>query len=142
MIPGTCSAGVFVPMKNEKWLFFVCFYLILVYLPGLGVSEIQTEYVCTYARAFVLSWSHLDEIGEKRQFFVGQVPRTSHVTTRPKNLVRDASVPRCRGLWQQAPPPVCSCCRRCRADTRICSWTKLHSFSCLFCFVLFFGWFF
>ena len=45
--------------------------------------------------------------------------------------VRDASVPRCRGLSQQAPPPVCSRCRRHR--TRICSWTTLYSFFlCIF----------
>ena len=31
-------------------------------------------------------------------FCVEQVPWTSHVATRPKNHVRDASVPRCRGL--------------------------------------------
>ena len=34
---------------------------------------------------------------------------------------------------QPDPPPVCSCCRRCRADTRICSWTTLYSLS-IFCF--------
>ena len=41
-------------------------------------------------------------------FCVGQVPRTSHVATRPKKHVSDACVPRCRGLLQQPPPPVCS----------------------------------
>ena len=39
---------------------------------------------------------------------VGQVPQTSHAVTRPKKHVSDASVTRCRGLLQQAPPPVCS----------------------------------
>ena len=42
------------------------------------------------------------------KFCVGQVPRTSHVATRPKKHVSDASVPRCHGLLQQAPPQVCS----------------------------------
>ena len=36
------------------------------------------------------------------------MPRTSHVATRPKKHVSDASVPRCHGLLQQAPPRVCS----------------------------------
>ena len=70
-------------------------------------------------------------------FCRGQVPRTSHVATRPKKHVRDASVPGCRGLLQQAPPQVCSCCRRCRADTRICSWTTC-TVVFFFCFFLFF----
>ena len=76
-------------------------------------------------------------------FCVGQVSRTSHDATRPKKHVRDASVPRCRGLLQQAPPSVCSCCRRHRADSRICSCTTLYSIFFSFCFfVIFHGWFF
>ena len=57
----------------------------------------------------------------------------------------DASVPRCHGLSEQAPPPVCSLLvvedvldviRTRYLDTRTCSWTTLHGF------ILFFGWFF
>ena len=85
-------------------------------------------------------WMRLKNSGS---FCVGQVPRTSNVTTRPKNHARDASVPRCRGLLQQAPTPVCSCCRMCRADTRSCSWTTLYSSFVLFffppCFLFFFS---
>ena len=33
---------------------------------------------------FVLSWSHLDEVENSGRFYVGQVPGTSHVATRPK----------------------------------------------------------
>ena len=47
----------------------------------------------------------LDNSGK---FCVGQMPRTSHVATRPKKHVSDASVPRCHGLLPQAPPQVCS----------------------------------
>ena len=84
------------------------------------------------------SWSHLDEIEEMRlnnsgNFRVGQVPRTSHVMTRPKKHVSDASVPRCHGLLQQAPPPVCSWLvvegilhvYTRYLDTRTWSWTTL-----------------
>ena len=65
--------------------------------------------------------------------------------TRPKKHVSDASVPRCHGLSEQAPPPVCSLLvvedvldviRTRYLDTRTCSWTTLHGF------ILFFGWFF
>ena len=85
------------------------------------------------------SWSHLDEIEEMRlnnsgNFRVGQVPRTSHVMTRPKKHVSDASVPRCHGLLQQAPPPVCSWLvvegilhvYTRYLDARTCSWTTLY----------------
>ena len=65
------------------------------------------------------------------------MPRTSHVATRPKKHVSDASVPRCRGLLQQALPPVClwlvvegvlGVIRTRYLDTRTCSWTMLYSF--------------
>ena len=78
-------------------------------------------------------------------YCVGQVPRMSHIATRPKKHVSDASVPRCYGLLQQAPPPVCSwlvvegvldVIRTRYLDAHTCSWTTLYSF------FLFFGWFF
>ena len=116
--------------EKTKSCFLSDFYFIIVYLSGPGVSEIRT-YDILFFRGSI--WMRLKNSGS---FCVGQVPRTSHVATRPKNRVRDASVPRCRGLLQQAPPPVCSCCRRCRADTRICSWTTLYSF--FPCVLLFF----
>ena len=68
-------------------------------------------------------------------FCVGQVPRTSHVAIRLKKHISDASVPRCHGLLQQAPPQVCSwlvlegvlhvVCTR-YLDTRTCFWTTLY----------------
>ena len=77
---------------------------------------------------------------------VGQAPRTSHAATSPKKHVSDASVPRCHGCLQQAPPQVCSwlvvegilhVIRTRYLDTRTCSWTTLYVF-----FPFFFGWFF
>ena len=75
----------------------------------------------------------------------GQVPRTSHAATSPKRHVSDASVPRCHGRLQQAPPQVCSwlvvesilhVIRTRYLDTRTCSWTTLYASP------PFFGWFF
>ena len=67
-------------------------------------------------------------------FCVGQVPRTSHVATRPKKHVSDASVPRCHGLFSAGPASSLFVvgCRRCPScDTYqvpVCSWTTLYSF--------------
>ena len=61
---------------NEKNIFFLFFELMLVrYLPGLGISEIR------YSFFRGLIWIRLRNSGS---FFVGQVPGTSHVATRPK----------------------------------------------------------
>ena len=82
-------------------------------------------------------WMRLNNSGN---FCVGQVPRTSHVATRPKKHVSDASVPRCHGLLQQAPPQVCSWLvvegifhvYTRYLDTRTCSWTTRCTFLSLF----------
>ena len=66
--------------------------------PRSGISEIRDLFCGPI-------WMRLENICS---FCVGQVPGTSHVATRPKTIVSDASVPRCRGLLQPAPPPVCS----------------------------------
>ena len=93
----------------KKVLFLSVFFLNLVRLPGLGVSEIRTYDILFFRGPIRM------RLKNSGSFCVGQVPRMSHVATRPKNHVRDASVPRCHGLLQQAPPPVCWCCRRCRS---------------------------
>ena len=76
---------------------------------------------------------------------VGQAPRTSHAATSPKKHVSDASVPRCHGCLQQAPPQVCSwlvvegilhVIRTRYLGTRTCSWTTLYGFPPFFRLVL------
>ena len=54
---------------------FLFFHFMLVYLPGLGISEIRDWFF----RGPI--WMRLKNSGS---FCVGQVPGTSHVTTRPK----------------------------------------------------------
>ena len=83
-------------------------------------------------------WMRMKDSGN---FCVGQVPRTSHVATRPKKHVSDASVSRCHGLLQQASPQVCSwlfvegnlhVIRNRYLDTHTCSWTTRYFFGPLF----------
>ena len=60
--------------KNR--LFFLFFYLMLVYLRGLGITEIRD----LFFRGPI--WMRLKNSGS---FCVGQVPGTSYVATRPKH---------------------------------------------------------
>ena len=68
-------------------------------------------------------------------FCVGQMPWTSHVTTRPKKHASDASVTRCRGLDQQAPPPVCSWWQKVIRTTYLWYSHLLHAVFFLFFFL-------
>ena len=65
----------------------------LVYLPGLEISEIR------YLFFHGPIWMRLNNSGS---FCVGQVPQTSHVPLRPKH-VSDESIPCCSGLLQAGP---------------------------------------
>ena len=100
--------------------------MISVYLPGLGVSEI----LHLFFRGPI--GTRLTNSGN---FCVRQVPRMSHVATRPKKHVSYESVPRCRGHLPHAPPQDCSwlvvegilhVIRTRYLDTCTCSWTTLH----------------
>ena len=62
--------------KIIPWYFFLFFNLMLVrHLPGLGISEMRD----LFFRGPI--WIRLRNSGS---FYVGQVPGTSHVATRPK----------------------------------------------------------
>ena len=122
-----CTWSIYLVRTNEKEHSLLSgFYLILVYLPGLRVFEIRDLY----------SWSHPSGWDWKNSgsFCVGQVRRTSQFATRSKKHVSDASVPRCRGLLQQAPPPVCPLLVVEPFDvvrtsyTCTCPWTTLYCF--------------
>ena len=96
------SAGIVV-LKNAKTRnFFLLFYLMLErYLPCLGISEIRD--FCFFVVPSGSGWKIA------AVFALGRC-RGRHTSwqDRRSTRVNDASVPRCRGLLQPAPPPVCS----------------------------------
>ena len=83
----------------KSHFFFLFFNLMLVpYLPGLGISEIRD----LFFRGPI--WIRLRNSGS---FNLGQVPGTSHVSTRPKkHTCERRTCPSCRGLLQPALQPA------------------------------------
>ena len=83
--------------KNH--FFFLLFNLLVLYLPGLGISEIG-DYL--FFRGPI--WIRLRNSGS---FCVGQVPGTSHVATRPKKHTCERRI--CPSLSRPcAAGPACS----------------------------------
>ena len=85
----------------RKSFFFLFFYLLLVrYLPGLEISEIRKLFFRGPIRI---------RLKNSGSFASGRCRgRCTSRQDRRSTRVNDASVPRCRGLLQPAPPPVCS----------------------------------
>ena len=86
--------------KCKKSYFFLFVYLMLVYLPRLGISEIRD----TFFRGLIWTipiW--IVRLVNSDSVCVGQVPGTSHVATRPKKHTRERRI--CPSLsW----PFICS----------------------------------